>query len=378
MDSAVAKILVVDDDPDVRKYVEELLAQKGYAVTSVAHGQGALAHLATTPVDLVLLDVLMPGMDGFAVCKQIRHRAEYLPVLFMTGQDDAQARALAAKAGGDDFIGKPIGDVELLSRVQQLLQARLFQAVKHQHQQTLASELEQTKEQLIRIERLAGLGTMAAGVGHELNNVTSVLDAAIYEIKSSRASKSPPSIEGIDMLATVSQHLRLYGKELLHLGKPYSQHVERVDLREITHSTVSMLRTLGRTKQARVQVRTPEHQVFLRVDRTRMEQVLVNLLGNAADALEDVRGRDRAIAVGIDCPPGSVRAVCQVQDNGSGIPTDKLTTIFEPYYTTKSEGHGTGLGLPVCKHILESYGGSLSVESTLGAGTTFTFQLPVD
>jgi C4-dicarboxylate-specific signal transduction histidine kinase len=241
----------------------------------------------------------------------------------------------------------------------------------------LETELQRTKEQLIRIERLAGLGTMAAGVGHELNNVTSVLDAAIYEIKSALTGGIPPSLEGIDMLETVSQHLRIYGKELLHIGKPFSEHIERVDLREIANNTVTMLRTLGRSKHARVQVQAPDHPVYLNVDRTRMEQVLVNLVGNAADALEDVRGRDRAIAVAIECPPGSREATCQVQDNGTGIPNDKLTEIFEPYYTTKAAGHGTGLGLPVCKHILESYGGSLSVVSTLGAGSTFTFQLPV-
>lgn len=239
----------------------------------------------------------------------------------------------------------------------------------------LETELEQTKERLIHIERLAGVGAVAFGVAHELDNVTSVLEAAIYEVKSARASLSPPSIEGIDMLVSVSEHLRSYGKELLHLIQPFSERVERVDLREITHATVSMLRTLGRTKQARVQVSTPEHQVFLKADPARIEQVLVNLLGNAADALEDVRGRERAIAVAIESTPGS--AVCQIQDNGAGIPLDKLATIFEPYYTTKAAGHGTGLGLAVSRHILESYGGSLSVESTLGSGTTFTFQLPV-
>lgn len=371
-----SKILLVDDDPNIRKYVGELLFQKGYEVATADCGAQALQMIAQAPADLVLLNVMMPDMDGFIVCQEIRRREDYVPVLFMAAKDDEQARDLAAKAGGDDVINKPIYHVELLLRVQTLLQVRLFHAVKYHHRQTLETELGQMKEHLIRIERLAGLGMMAAGVGHELNNVTSVLDAAIYEIKSALTTSAPPPIEGIEMLLTVSQHLRLYGKELLHIGKPFSERVERIDLREIAATTVSMLRTLGRSKHARVQVRAPEHPVFLKVDRTRMEQVLVNLLANAADALEEVRGRDRAIAVDIACPPGSPQAVCQIQDNGSGIPFDKLTTIFEPYYTTKAAGHGTGLGLPVCKHIVESYGGSLRVESILGSGTTFTFQLP--
>jgi signal transduction histidine kinase len=109
------------------------------------------------------------------------------------------------------------------------------------------------------------------------------------------------------------------------------------------------------------------------VNRTRIEQILVNLLVNAVDAIGDAAG---AITVTVKPSSDGTRVVCEVRDTGSGIPEDQLAMIFQPFFTTKPEDKGTGLGLPVAREIVESYGGKLIVDSVVGKGTAFTFDLP--
>ena len=118
----------------------------------------------------------------------------------------------------------------------------------------------------------------------------------------------------------------------------------------------------------------PQTPVCATVDRTRIEQILVNLVGNAADALGGVPSNRRRIRIGLLEEAGTV--VLHIEDTGTGIPADKLDAIFEPYYTTKPVGKGTGLGLPVVKQLVEDYRGRIAVMSTVGEGTRFTVTLP--
>src|SRR5207245_2188414 len=150
-------------------------------------------------------------------------------------------------------------------------------------------------------------------------------------------------------------------------------YAEPIDLREVVKGTIGMLRTAGRIKHLDVTVQLPEAPVTATVNRTRIEQVLVNLLINAADAMETGSGAKRLV-VRVEQDTVLNRIRCEVEDTGEGIPSEKLDRIFEPYYTTKQPGRGTGLGLSVVKQIVESYGGQVRVTSRVGEGTTFSFE----
>jgi C4-dicarboxylate-specific signal transduction histidine kinase len=144
----------------------------------------------------------------------------------------------------------------------------------------------------------------------------------------------------------------------------------------VVTGTLTVLRGAGKTKYVVVETDLPESPVIVTVNRGRIEQILVNLIINAVDALKEVRGRRRRIKVAVEVPAGGDRVLCRIEDNGCGISPAELKGVFAPFFTTKPPGLGTGLGLSVVKQILDSYDGSISVESSVGKGTTFTFDLP--
>ena len=157
-----------------------LLAQKDYQVVEAENGVLALRYLRERAVDLVLLDVMMPEMDGFETCRRIREDMGdlLLPVVFVTALDDRESRIQGKAVGADDFLTKPVDAVELFARVDNLLKVKAYHDLRANQQQLLEEELTRTRERLIRADRLATLGTLTAGVGHELGNVATIISTA--------------------------------------------------------------------------------------------------------------------------------------------------------------------------------------------------------
>ena len=244
-------------------------------------------------------------------------------------------------------------------------------------QEKLASELERTRAQLLQVERLASLGTLAAGVGHELRNISTVLESLREAFGECAGRGEPPGSEELEELARVCDHITTHGRHLMELGQPGHARVERLDLRELVSGTLAMLRTAGVTRHVAVSSAEPAMPLWVEASRTRVEQVVLNLVRNAADAVESVRDRPAEVRVQLfeDRPAGF--ACCRVEDTGVGISPEQLGSIFEPWFTTKAPGRGTGLGLPVVRNLLREAGGDLEVESQPGQGSAFTFRLPL-
>ena len=175
-------------------------------------------------------------------------------------------------------------------------------------------------------------------------------------------------------LERVGTHITTHGNRLMQLARPGPDHVEPLDLGSVVRDVVTMLKGAGRIRRIDVQLRFSPEPLRVTVNRTRIEQILVNLIVNAVDAIGD--NAVGTIMIELAPTPDGKRAMCKVTDSGSGIPSDQLGLIFEPFFTTKPPESGTGLGLPVAKEIIESYNGRLTVASVVGHGTTFTFDLP--
>jgi PAS domain S-box-containing protein len=244
------------------------------------------------------------------------------------------------------------------------------------YHELLEAELEGTRKQLLQVERLATLGTLSAGVGHELRNISTVLNSLRDSFTESAARGEPPDREELEELRWACEHVATHGRHLMDLGRPGPARAERLDLRELVSGSLAMMRTAGIIKHVKVSSSTPESPVWVRASRTRVEQVLLNLVSNAADAVEPVRDRPAEVRVRLFEDGQKGFACCRVEDTGVGIPEEKLSSIFDPWFTTKPPGRGTGLGLPVVRTILQECGGDLSVESQLGKGSAFTFRLP--
>ncbi|MCY1081862.1 PAS domain-containing sensor histidine kinase [Archangium lansingense] len=245
------------------------------------------------------------------------------------------------------------------------------------YREMLEAELERTRNQLLQVERLATLGTLAAGVGHELRNISTVLNSLRTSFHECARRGLPPDAEELEELGWACEHVATHGRHLMDLGRPGRMTVERMDLRELVSGALAMLRTAGITKHLKVSALVLESPLWVEASRTRVEQVLLNLVSNAADAVESVRDRPAEVRVRLFEDSVSGFACCCVEDTGVGIPEEKLSSIFEPWFTTKPPGRGTGLGLPVVRNILKEYGGDLSVESKVGSGSAFTFRLPL-
>jgi PAS domain S-box-containing protein len=237
-------------------------------------------------------------------------------------------------------------------------------------------QLERSRTQLLLAERRATLGTLAGGVGHELRNIAQVQVAAVDEVTQALAAGEDIRVlmrSILPDLERVGEHITQHGNRLMQLARPGPDRVAPIDLHLVVTDVISMLRAAGRLRRVDVVTNFGRDPLSVTVNRTRIEQIMVNLVVNAVDAIREPPGK---ITVTIHPTPDDKRIVCTVADTGTGITPDQLDKVFEPFFTTKSEDLGTGLGLPVAREIVQSYGGSLVVASELGTGTTFTFDLP--
>ena len=239
---------------------------------------------------------------------------------------------------------------------------------------SIEEKLDQTRTQLLLAERRATLGTLASGVGHELRNIAQIQVAAVDELAGAlRAEEDVTAMakQILPDLERVGDHITAHGNRLMQLARPGPDFVSPIDLNTVVRDVAAMLKLAGKLGRVELVLVLSAQPVIVRVNRTSMEQIFVNLIINAVDATNE------SGTITIDVRPRDDRRVmCQVRDTGTGIAPDLIEKIFEPFFTTKGD-LGTGLGLPVVREIVASYGGKLDVDSTVGVGTTFTFDLPV-
>jgi PAS domain S-box-containing protein len=241
---------------------------------------------------------------------------------------------------------------------------------------SIEEQLEQTRQSLLLAERRSTLGTLAGGVGHELRNIAQIQVSAIDELSASLAANEDVTELAralLPDLQRVGDHITAHGKRLMQLARPGSDQVEAIDLDALVTDMVAMLQRAGKLRHVKVVTNLASGPSTALVNRIKIEQVLVNLIGNAIDAIGHEPG---TITIEVRPSEDGRRVVCEVRDTGAGIPPEVLDKIFQPFFTTKPEDKGTGLGLPVASEIVKSYGGNLAVDSRVGAGTTFRFDLP--
>jgi PAS domain S-box-containing protein len=237
---------------------------------------------------------------------------------------------------------------------------------------SIEDKLEQTRTQLLLAERRATLGTLAGGVGHELRNIAQVQVAAVDELAAAlRGHEDVNTLARTILpdLERVGDHITAHGTRLMQLARPGHDHVSPIDLNGVVRDVAAMLKLAGKLGRVELVLVLPAKPVVITVNRTSIEQIFVNLIINAVDATGE------AGTITVEVKPNGKRVVCDVKDTGAGIPAELRDKIFEPFFTTKGDT-GTGLGLPVVREIVTSYGGELKVQSTVGSGATFTFDLP--
>ncbi len=375
--SAPPRVLIADDDIASRNTVGALLSPAGYRLRFVSNGEEALASVEAETPDLVLLDVMMPGLDGYEVCRRLRAclRAEYIPIILITALDGRKDIVRGLEAGADDFLAKPVYGAELRARVSNLLKVRAYHQLLASERDSARATVEELRQQVLRADRLATLGTFAAGVSHELNNIAQVLRSALEPPSRDlpAAVAEAEAMANREALIHVARHVTELARSILRIARPTESAHAEAELGQTLKEVRDMLRLTGRIRHAHVSLVLPPDPCLIRANPVHAQQVFLNLLSNAADAVVDTP--EPTIEVGVRVRPDS-RVEAWVQDNGPGMPPEVLSRIFEPFFTTKAVGTGTGLGLPVVKQLVESWGGQLLVQSQLGSGTRMVLDIP--
>jgi signal transduction histidine kinase len=368
------RILCVDDEPQVLAGIAANLRLRFEVVTAGGGAEAVRALVRSGPFDVIISDFQMPGMNGAEFLGRARTIAPDATRMLLTGHASLGGAVDAVNKGYIfRFLLKPCLPGDLIRALEEgVEQSRLMTADRILLQQ----KVEELSGHLLQTERLATLGTLAGGVGHELNNILTVFSTTHDFILERAREGLPPEDEDLANLRHVRDHVAAHARCLLDFGRPARDMTGQCDLGQVLEDAVSMLASAGALRSVDVRVTCPPGKpVLVKMDRTRTEQILVNLAKNAVDATEGRLDRSLTLEVVAD-EPGRV-AICRAEDNGSGIPEEKLLAIFAPYYTTKPRHRGTGLGLFVVKQIVESAGGTISVESTVGKGSVFTVRLPL-
>lgn len=389
-------VLLVDDEPVTLKIVAAHLERLEYEIVSCSSPEQALAEIEKNQFDLALLDISMPGMNGIELCRRIQEipEATELPVIFLTASEGVSSKVEAFEAGAMDYLTKPVKFQELAARVKTHIDLAFARKELRKYARFMEELAEQRAQQLIHAERLATLGTLAAGLAHEIKNPLTYVKGNI-EILQEIWCRADETIAGLiaggvridkglmDAVTEIPEVIRSAGEgciRILDIANTFTRFSRREMDKKAPFNLDKCLnraiKLVSRIKKNRVEIvlETTDHDLCMDGLELQIEQVLINLLGNAADAAADV---DSAPVIVSLRRISSNEAGISILDRGTGIPPENLENIWKPFFSTKSSDRGTGLGLSISNAIVENHGGTISASNRTGGGAEFYIVLPV-
>lgn len=365
--SKIERILAVDDTNDNLILLQTILEVEGYEVELVADGINALKQVAQSPPDLILLDVMMPGMDGYEVTRRIRNIPElpYIPILLLTAFHKASV-VEGLDAGADDFIRKPFDQDELLARVRSLL--RLKHSIDEQEKMARQRE------------------DFVSRMTHDLRTPLVAADRMLNLFQQETFCKiSPEMKEAIAAMIRSNHNLLQMVNNLLEVyrfeaGKKTLQ-FESCNLREIVQEVAQELSPLADEKGLSVNVDSSDLDQQNKTngvvmgDRLELRRVVSNLIGNAIKFTDTGSVKIRIFETSA-LPTNKNCVIIEVQDTGYGIALEDQAKVFERFRQGKNKRSGSGLGLHLSSRIVETHQGKIELSSELGKGSVFTVLLP--
>ena len=421
-------ILVVDDTPANLAILSEALNDADFEVAIATDGELAISQAKLSLPSLVLLDVMMPGMDGFETCRRLKGSkvTKNIPIIFMTALSDSIDKVKGLSLGAVDYVTKPFQEAELIARVR--TQLKLYHLTEHlEHQvtertaevQQALQQLQLSQVQLVQSEKMAALGKLVAGVAHEINNPLNFIHANLNHMEEYTQiflnfielyQKNYPNpvddiqeqaedvnlsfirSDVIKILASMkigTKRIREIVLSLRNFSRIDEAEFKAVDIHEGIESTLIILQ-----HRFKVQPKGPEIQLIREYDKLPLvecysgllNQVFMNILANAIDSLEEANAKladqqiqDRPNKIIIRTSIIDTESVqIMVIDNGCGIPENIRRYIFDPFFTTKPVGKGTGMGLSISYQIItEKHKGQLKCFSEVGQETKFVIQIPI-
>ena len=376
MEESAAKILVIDDEVGMREGCRRALTPKGFQVETAEHGVEGMRKLREGRFDLVLLDVMMPGMSGLELLEQIREHDPNIVCVMITGFATVDLAAQAMKQGARDFLPKPFSSDELLEVVHRGLDERhrLLALQKQRELEEEAFQLERVRRDAAKLDAIESRFMLV--IVHQLRNPAGVLKNYLQMMRGGYVDDDEwdEYLEKMDQRA--GQLLSMLDDllELAHLKEmPIPSKLEPVDAADILESVARNLQPVADAKGLGLRVQIQASPSIL-AQPGHLRSLWNHLVDNAICYTSSGQ-----ISVTLDEQDG--RMVTQVTDTGIGIATDELARVFEEFYrsdSAKEESElGTGLGLPIVSQIVKLYQGTIQVDSAPGQGSTFQIHLPL-
>jgi signal transduction histidine kinase len=430
IEDALAKpmrILLVDDNPNNLKVLSEAILVHAWKALMATDGESAIEQAEYAHPDLIILDVMMPGIDGFETCRRLKANSitQNIPVIFMTALSDATDKVKGLEIGAVDYITKPFQQAEVIARLKLHLKISHLTRTLEQQVEERTAELTQslqllqhTQIQMIQSEKMSALGNLVAGIAHEMNNPLGFISATLKQAN--------PNIDDI------LDHLKLYQESFPNPSEEIINHAEEIDLdyciEDLSKMIDSMTMACDRIKNISNSLRTfsradrdykqpfnlhegidstililkhrlkanerhPAIEVFTEYGNIpevecfpgQLNQVFMNILANAIDALdesnagrsfEEITANPNQITITTFVADKQVKII--IADNGIGMSESVKQHIFDHLFTTKDVSKGTGLGLAIAKQIIiDKHDGQIDCLSSPGEGTKFIITLPI-
>ncbi len=398
----MTNILVVDDQQSVLQQLGTLIKSLGYQPLTTLYPDYIFEYLESDPVDLILMDVNMPDVDGLELLEKLKNHPVYqnIPVIMVTGDSDKILLKQCFEKGATDFIVKPLDEIVLRARIQSALANQTF--IKELEEKTneleealeiqqslndnliqTTRELQQTQQQLIQAQKMEALGVLAGGIAHEFNNLLFAISGYAEMIKED-AAEELIILDNVEQVIKAGKRAKDLVQQILTFSRRSEPTYKPVEIGILIKEALKLMRsTLPTTIDIQQQVPIGEHMVL--ADPTQIHQIIMNLCSNASHAMLEKGG---TLTITLERTEISsdfadwheikrgMYVKLGITDTGCGMTQEVVDHIFEPFFTTKSPGQGTGMGLSVVHGSVKSHNGTIAVQSEPGEGTTIEVFLP--
>ncbi len=347
------RILIVDDTVDTVELLKKRFRSDGYDTAEAYDGEEALKQVAEYNPDLIVLDVMMPKLDGYEVCQRLKtdENTRYIPILMLTAKSDVESKVRGLDIGADDYLPKPFDYKELSARVRSLL------TIKAAH------------EKLVEEEKSGALEQMMDQVAHEIRNPLTSIGGFARKVYG-KLSEGDPNKKYMEMIINDVAILESMIKQLIELKAMAISLKEPTNINDLIMKALKLFEQEFKEKAIDVQNELADNLPLIPADEKLLKRALCNLIKNSIEAMTE---GTKVLKIASRLSEGRIEIL--VSDTGKGIPTDKLKKIFDPFVTSKV--YGPGLGLTFTYRIIQDHNGTISVESEPGKGTTFTISFPV-
>jgi signal transduction histidine kinase len=348
------KILIVDDAIDTVELLKKRFQAEGYDTEEAYNGEEALNKVPEYNPDLIVLDVMMPKIDGYEVCQRLKsdEKTKYIPIIMLTAKGEIEHKVKGLEIGADDYLPKPFDYKELSARIKSLL------------------KIKEVHEKKVEEEKTGALEQMMDQVAHEIRNPLTSIGGFARKVYN-RLPDGDPNKKYMEIILEDVALLENMIKQLIDLKSLSISMKQPLDVNEVINDSLKIFEQDLSNKNIQVVTNLSSNLPLITADKKLLKRAFCNIIKNAIEAMEK---EPKILTIKTSLNDNNIEI--SISDTGKGIPEEKVKTIFDPLVTSKV--YGPGLGLTFALKIIQDHKGSIRVKSEMGVGTTFTIILPIN